>query len=412
LFEQKDIGGIVFTGTPTREELRHFSSLLFAHEANLSVSPGHKSIGIEIVRHNITHINVAPPMRLRLDGEERLHGVEVAPEVDSTMAYVKGVAILSQLGTESSAGEDKVGSAYLMRIVQELHDCGCESGDFLIGLTDWAKNDYDASRIAVDTCVIAMAISRSMDLPRSIVGDVGIASLRLYRSERGVDTRAEPMAVLRELDCKGLWSPSQLRRALAVAQQRQRTRGSDGLPPQHHLARICRVAADYVWYTHVGPSGDVAQPKPLESAEAIQIIVSAPLHTYDRLVVAHLVAAIGICPKGTLLQLADGREAFAYGMDDQGRILARVQMPNGESGPSMTLDNFALQVKGIKANVPIEKRASAMMGKKTVEMIQELGSNASNRRALGRIALRRIVLKEKRPEEEIEENVRRLGVRD
>jgi hypothetical protein len=391
--QRRGIGGISFLGAPSVRQLKLAASLI-QHTRIGADGVGHERITEALDKEDVNLIQVTPAMRLRLEGEERLKGEALPAEVDATLAYAKAVAILEQLASRDRETVSQ-GSSHIRRIVQELIDCLDETQDYMIGLTQWMRGSDDLVRVIINAAIVAIALGRAVGLSRAQLRDLGQAALSIairYESD-DPDPFGEPIQALRELEVGAHWNASMMRRVLTLAERRLDFRDGERESAQYPLARIYRVARDFVVCTQGGARTADGRRLPPTAMHALAIMRAAPEGTYDPTILAQLVTIVGIYPLGTLLQLKGGEEAFVVGRTGAARPIIRLRDPSGGYSNPMVLENHDDEVVAIREDVASPQRAQAVLGARVQRMIGELNENFANRSILASVALRRLVSK-------------------
>ena len=368
ILDRRDVGGITFLELPSVADLKGFANL-FAHApAN---EEGMRSGLVQAVEEAaISSIQVAPPMRLRLDGEQRLHGEALPGEVDATLAYAKALAIVTQeLETPGPRG---LGGTHVRRVIQELVDGLDETRDFLVGVTQWLKEGAGPALVATNTGVIAMAVALSLKVPRALISDVGLASFSTveWRADRST---FNPMAALKHLTKHQMWSQGLIRRVMTVLHQPE---ADDDFSTSYRypLAQIYRAAHDFIALTHGYPP----------------IGAPASHDRYDSIVLKQLVDVVGLYPLGTLLVLRDQGDAFVVGRLKPDVPIVRIRLPRGQYSSPFVIADHSTEAIGIKESVEPAQRAAAVLGPKVQAMIGRMSENLANRDELASVAVRRM----------------------
>lgn len=383
ILDRRDVGGITFLELPSVSDLKAFANL-FAHApAN---SEGMRSGLVEAIEEAaIGSIQVAPPMRLRLDGEQRLHGEALPGEVDATLAYAKALAIVAQeLETPGPRG---LGGTHVRRVIQELVDGLDETRDYLVGMTQWLKDEAGPALVATNTGLIAMAVALSLRVPRALISDIGLAAFSTveWRQDRGA---FNPMRALKHLTRHQMWSHGLIRRVMTVLHQPE---ADDDFTSTHRypLAQIYRVSHDFIALTHgYAPIGaEAAQPTSALNA----LLAMAKAHDrYDNIVLKQLVDVVGLYPLGTLLVLRDQGDAFVVGRLKPDVPIVRIRLPRGQFSSPFVLADHANEATAVKESVEPSQRAAAVLGPKVRDMIGRMSENLANRDELASVAVRRM----------------------
>jgi hypothetical protein len=391
---KRGVGGLAFETGLSAEELRRFAHVfqtLRTVEGTESAAHLHEALRFSGIRH----VHPAQPMRLEVSGGAEGGG---DPRVGTTLTYAKAVSVLSQLLADPS-GQERLRRRHLTRIVQQIADCASDSLELLLGLTQFAAKDGDRARLAVDACVVAVALGHGMGLERAIIADLGVAALQLADPEQAEVSAGgpPPEPAFRQLLEAPHWSASLLRRALAQAQRAQPVRGSAGLPRQHRLASILRVAHDYVALTHGVPLVPGKPSDALPPLDALGRIYESPPHVYDRLVVAQLVKVVGMYPVGTLVVLSDTRQAYVVGRDKTGQPILRLREGASRFGERLPLHATGAAIAGVLTQVDAAERAAAVLGDEAAEKVREAGLQVHVGSTLGRVAVQRVAVRRPKP---------------
>jgi hypothetical protein len=386
LFEDREVGGIRFKLGSTAEHLRHFAFLF--HHCDTATERGERdSLEKALSRLGIETVGPLPPVRASVGGA----GEDSSARVQAAAAYTRAVAAISVLLSDP-AGSRYLTRAHLRRIVHRISDCASEALDYLIGLTEVVPDQDSIPRTLVDTCVVAVAVARSMQLDRSQISDLGAATLAIWGAETAAPAEVDedPMAVLKELSHQERWTPSLLRRVVTAAERRQPLRQSGGSPAQYPLARIYRAAYDFVALTHGRHPETGESIEPRTAYEALSAISNAPPHVYDAVVVRHLVRVVGLYPAGTYVLLADGRSGYTLGRADGGHNRVRIREAPGQLGDVVTTDDPACGICAVLTGGDAAERAGALLSPGERDAIAEIGSDIANRATLARVRLRRV----------------------
>jgi hypothetical protein len=392
LFQARGVGGLTFEGMPAADQLRRFASTLQHHVVATGREPL-DDLRAALRLADVGTLGVTRPVRAQYEGEEH-SGPALPSRASTTLAYAKAVTALSQLLSDPS-GRAQVRRRQMSRVVREIADCAAETLEYLVGLTEHPSDRSDHSRLAVDTCVVAIALARSMRLPRPFIADVGAAVLGSGPWASGGEDEPLPpdVVALRQLAEAPRWSASLLRRTLIAAQRSLPVRDSSGQPDQHRLARLHRVARDYVALTHGFTPGSFEERDALTPLEALSFLSQCPASVYDPLVVAHLVRVVGIYPVGTQLRLTDGRGGYVVGRTSEGEpIVLLVAGPNrfAERAPLSTLGAV---VAGIVTDSDPGQRAVAMLGADELAVVREAGAEIARGSPLARVRIQRVVVR-------------------
>ena len=383
LFDEKEVGGISFVELPSVEVLKRFAHLFHHSESN---EVGKRSGVVEALeKAGITDIQVAPPMRLRLDGEERRRGEALPAEVDATLAYAKALAVVQQEDEQPSSRG--LGGTHVRRVIQALVDGLEETPDYLYGLTQWFKDEATAAHVATNVGIIAMGLGVTLRLPRSLVSDMGLASFATV----GFQSQTEPfnpLVMLKQLNMHRTWSASLVRRVMSIVHQPEADNAANrGF--RYPLARIFRAAHDFIALTHGFAPLGVAANRPITALEALLGMTSNP-DRYDPFILHQLVDAIGLFPLGSLLVLKEHGEAFVIGRLRADVPLVRVRQSRGELGAPFVVGNHSNDVIGIQHSIDPAERAAAVLGPNVREIVSRMSDNLSNRDQIASVAVRRL----------------------
>lgn len=385
IYHAHNVGGVEFLELPPLEHIKEFA-LLFRTSIGPDGRP--KDVSVALAKAGIGTIQVVPPMRLRLEGERTLRGKAVPPEVNIALAYTKSISVLEQLVADERSAD--IGGNHGRGIVREIVEALTTDADLLIGMTQWGKDGTDIPRAAVDLCVVSLAMGLGLGLKRSYLADLGIASLMLAKisPDGGSWLESHPLHVLKELESDSHWNAPDLRRVLTMAESGHAFMGPTR--SQFKLARIYRIARQFIVLTHGLSSGLIARP-PMSPYHALLRILSLPSGSYDPFVVETIIRTIGPFPVGTSLMLTDGRWAISVGRDTDGETLIRPRLKKGRYGAPMKLARFQSEIDAIHAIVDPLEQASAVFDSELRQLIGQIGENVAFRPKMAGLALRRMM---------------------
>lgn len=394
LLRTKGVGGVSFHGIPSPGELRRFAHTFQHHVGAIARDP-FVSLQNALAEAGVGGLGLARPVRAQYEGDEVVGGTTTS-RVATTITYAKAVSALSQLLADPS-GRAQVRQRHMNRVVREIADCASETLEYLIGLTEVTANRYDRARLCVDTAVVAIALARSMELPRALIADLGAAAMAGCAGEGTVEKGPPPPAItaLRELAGAARWTASLLRRTLIVAQRSQAVRGSGGQPDQYRLARLHRVARDYVALTHGIDPKSLDERDALTPLESLSFLTQCPPSLYDPLVIAHLVRVVGMYPIGTLLLLSDSRQAYVVGRASGGEPIALIRTGPKRFGDRDTLSNLGVEVAGVATDVDASERAAAVLGAEEQQAVLTVAQDVTKGSTLARVQIQRVAVRRK-----------------
>lgn len=378
----REVGGISFLDLPSVETLKRFAHL-FVHTDDEGEGV-RASLSTRLEDEEIGSIQVAPPMRSRLDGEERLHGEALPVEVDATLAYAKAVALVEQY--EEKPGARGLGGTHVRRVIQEVVDSLEETRDYLIGLTQWLRFHSGSAIPAVNTGVIAMALGVELNLPRAVISDIGLASFASVEA-RGHLEVFNPELALKQLLPHATWSESLLRRVLSVVQQPE-VDGSDAAGFRHPMSRVYRVAHDFIAMTHGRSPYGAGAGRHITALEALAAMANVA-ERYDPTVFQALIELVGLYPLGSLVELVDQGPAFVVGRMRADIPLVRLRHSAGKFSPALVVKDPAAEIAAIRMDASADERAAAVLGPRVRLMVQRLSENLAQRSQLASVALRR-----------------------
>ena len=387
----RGIGGVRFGAVPAVDALKRFAYAI--QQLPNGDSDPIAALQATLVGAGISEIQPLKPVRHRLE-QEIAPSDDASGRVETTIVYAKAVSALSQLLADPS-GRSQLRERQLRRVVQEIADCAGETLDYLVGLTERTAETGDRARMRVDVCVVAVSVARTMRLPRKLIADLGMAAMIASEQDlAGEGAAPDPRLALRELLEQPLWSPAIIRRALVLAQRDQPVQGSGGLPDQHPLARIYRVARDYVALTHGVRLHRSMSGQPMTPMDALDQLSRAPKRIYDRLVIAHLVRVVGLYPVGMLVQLNDGRQAYVTAQDENGHPELLIREGPLRFGARLRLDATGCVVSAVLPCPSPEERAVAVLGQQAQHQVRTLGDQvADGSQKMARVSVHRVAVR-------------------
>jgi HD-GYP domain-containing protein (c-di-GMP phosphodiesterase class II) len=335
----------------------------------------------------------SPKIRLRAVGEAvRLRGLEVERlPLDQRIArgYAGAVVVLRRFFDDLTASR-YVLPRRIKRIAQTLVDLSAGNAPAFLGVTEARNANHDAAGRSVNTAILAILTAREVTSDRGVLAqiamaammhDVGrpralalasgggpkISALASRLSEEGEDRLAPGTAAV--LTALGRVNEPSITRTVIVFEALSLRRGANtgpvyrgARPPTLH-ARIVTIARRYV---------DLVTPEPgleaLPPEAAVATLSSELAEGSDRTVLRMLVAALGLYPVGTVVQLTSdevgevveravlaGRPKVRVAMDSTGEILSPpVEVDLGVTGEVRRIARV-ISVDGWKKAGPVTR---------------------------------------------------------
>ena len=289
-------GGLTFNAPLDDPETR---TLIRAFAAQPDPADPRAALQSDLTSSGIGSVQVHPPFRYRVTGEEHAHLAREFHEV-----YEAGAGTVADVF--ASLGSDRLPSPLpVRRLVQEIIDAAV-AGDAVTLATNAEEALPPFARHTLMVTNLALLIGRAAGLSDDSLADLGVSAIfhdvGFCMREEGFTvpferhTRAGMRVLLRQ---RG-FHRAKLRRLLAVMQHHYDLNDRRGSPALH--ARIIRIADDYDTLTRFRPG----QGPVLSTPDCLARMAAQAGKAYDPLLMQLFCNVMGRFPPGAILTLADG----------------------------------------------------------------------------------------------------------
>lgn len=295
---KRELGGLAFSRPVDGAALREFLVTL-AH-------PISDTVDLEALKKSLLElkdlaVELLDPNHFTETDEEEPE-VRVDKRTFAVQTYAKAVVALREFIDGLRAGREPNPRLRIMRIVQDLVDIADERSDYLVRLSSTRRVPEYAHGHAVNTCVLSIALGRSLDIDRvaladlgmsAIMADLGFALLPAERTETPCllsstekDALLEAMlARLTALVGQGQVTHALVRRLIVAYEHhlpfRHPETGETGYT--HLFSRIVQVADAYDALTTRRPWRAAMSP-----GEALRVLADESGHHFDPAIVRAL----------------------------------------------------------------------------------------------------------------------------
>jgi HD-GYP domain-containing protein (c-di-GMP phosphodiesterase class II) len=330
LFVTREIGEIRFSGGASERDV--VGLLIALNGVGRDAEDPRVEVEKLLTAEGVSEISVAPPQ----DIEESCDDKQVAGIRDTSIETYFRAAFVAALVHADAKGGKGADVRRAKRVVHDLADL-LERDETTLGGLLQVKNfgDYRATH-AANVAVLAMNIGKRLGLPRTLVGDLGVAGFMhdIGRPSDDDDDAATDSAPddharrgARVLLPQMGYGDGSLRMVLAARHHHDKRSVNGAKAPLFH--RILRVADFYD--TATTPAGD---GKPATSPRmALRLMLRDP-ERFDPGIVKTAASVVGCFPLGTVVHLDTGENAVVCGrnphFDSPTRPIVKVLV--GEDG--------------------------------------------------------------------------------
>lgn len=308
---RREAGGIIFSERPTEEQLKKFFFRFARFRPPEDCEDITAALGAAIEEDGVTQLKVAP-QPLRLDGiGQGVRGVA------ALWYYAKATAGMGDLLTRRPI-EVKIAR----RTAQQLVDACAVEQDLMVGLALSGQN-WSPERSAVDSAILVAAVARGLGLTAiqcsnlataAILHTVGHAYPNPEPEKISVDDAVATFA-MRQLVEGSSYTPLLAERVVAAVEWRETTRrerpqGEPRGPQAHVWAQLLALGRHYLGEVRRGEQGKGRSPVEV----GLELLATPPPEVSHAMVHA-FVAAIGLLPVGTLVELNNGDVAVVTDID-------------------------------------------------------------------------------------------------